>query len=135
MMLQCKQRGIVLIATMIFLFILSLLVITEIENNSYEHRMMGHYKNRAIAFADAEIVMNQLARNLIDKNSLQPPVQSQIQKTIKIENNTDDKTTYYLLRVIANYRNAQVKLQSYYAISITQKNNFQVKQLYWRELQ
>lgn len=62
-----KQRGVVLIMSMVILFAMTLIGITSMNTTSLEDRISSNSRDRQIAFQAAEAALRQGERNTVDK--------------------------------------------------------------------
>jgi Tfp pilus assembly protein PilX len=65
---RTQQRGIVLVAALLFLFVLTLLGMSIFESSALQHKMSQNYVNKALAFANAESVLTKAKLNLLQNN-------------------------------------------------------------------
>lgn len=125
-----NQTGFVLVATMLFLAVLNLLIISCIEVALFETRMSQNFKNKMLAFYEAQ-------NNLIIYE--QDLLQGKINSSVYVIPSNACGVIFYKVFAEGKYGKAKSKLQSTYAIMSGESHCFKKTNIIfgrqsWREL-
>lgn len=133
-----SQGGLVLVTTLLFVFIITLLVLSIAENNILENRVRTFFQNKMVALQAAESGLFAIQRQLTGQPIVLPNGEAKLYSHTEQVAEDSCQRKIFLVTVTAIYHRVEVTLESAYLLSRTLslpncKTENNIIRLWWRQ--